>query len=414
MQNDCFPEAIMDWAKRPVSFLAHVNPRYPIKKDQELPFVEMASVAEQFGGIQRFDRRKLEGSGLARFAAKDTLFAKITPCPQNGKVAFVRDLPAPALYGIGSTELIVLSPKATCDPRFLYHLVCHHSFRGRAASRMEGSTGRQRVPEDVFYRRLLVPTPSKPEQVAIARVLDAVDAATDAVTRSITESRQLGNSLIVNAFERLGAPTRRLKEFVSDVRYGTSQASNERGWGHPTLRIPNVIGDQLSLDDVTCVDLPAAETNRLALRDGDLLLVRTNGNPNYVGRSAVFALPDHRVWVYASYLIRVRLKSGLLPEYANVFLSTERGRRELLRRVTTSAGNHNINSNSIRLLAIPVPESTDDQQSVVDIAAATRTRTAALVAKRAALQKLKAGLATDLLTGRVRVSHQHLETVGAT
>lgn len=87
---------------------------------------------------KNIDTRKMEGSGLSRFKVGDTLFAKITPCPENGKVAFVDSLPAE--LGIGSTEFIVLAPRDDCNPRFLYHLVCSHAVRGRAAARMEGST----------------------------------------------------------------------------------------------------------------------------------------------------------------------------------------------------------------------------------------------------------------------------------
>jgi type I restriction enzyme, S subunit len=128
-----------------VSALADVNPRYPAKKGRKYPFVEMASVGENFAGILKFDLRQLEGSGLSRFKVSDTLFAKITPCPENGKVAFVNTMSAE--LGLGSTEFIVLSPKAETDPLFLFHLACSHAVRGRAAARMEGSTGRQRVPE---------------------------------------------------------------------------------------------------------------------------------------------------------------------------------------------------------------------------------------------------------------------------
>src|SRR5207247_2222983 len=129
----------------------------------------------------------------------------------------------------------------------------------------------------------------------------------------------------------------------------------------------------------------------------------TNGNPTYVGRSAVFRAPDKRIWVYASYLIRVRLKNDLLPEYVHVFLTTERGRRELLRRVTTSAGNYNINGNSIRLLSLPVPQSKTDQEQIVDISRRTRSHIAALSAKETGLQQLKRSLMEALLTGRVRL-----------
>ncbi len=210
--------------------------------------------------------------------------------------------------------------------------------------------------------------------------------------------------MIADAFDRMDAENRKLGEFSIDVRYGTSQASSERGWGNPVLRIPNVVGDQLTLNDLAYVDLRPVDVDRLALNDGDLLLVRTNGNPNYVGRSAVFRRPDVRTWVYASYLIRVRLAGELLPDYVNVFLGSERGRRELLRRVTTSAGNHNINSNSIRLLSIPVPRDIEVQNEVVRLAQASRQVAAALQGKLLALQKLKQSLMHDLFTGAVRVN----------
>jgi type I restriction enzyme, S subunit len=117
----------------------------------------------------------------------------------------------------------------------------------------------------------------------------------------------------------------------------------------------------------------------------------------------VFSSPDARTWVYASYLIRVRLKTGLLPQYVNVFLGIERGRRELLRRVTTSAGNHNINSNSIRLVQLPVPNDENDQIRIVELARACRQHVNALRVNAMAIETLKKSLMDDLLTGRVRV-----------
>ena len=107
--------------------------------------------------------------------------------------------------------------------------------------------------------------------------------------------------------------------------------------------------------------------------------------------------------MYASYLIRVRLNNEVLPEFVNVFLGLERGRRELLRRVTTSAGNHNINSNSIRLLRIPVPDSTKAQTKIVKLASACRAHADAMRTRAVALGELKKALMHDLLTGRVRV-----------
>ncbi len=172
MQTDCFPNAISDWPRGPVNQLAKVNPRYAGKKNRIYPFVQMASVGENFAGMLTIASRKLKGSGLARFKVGDTLFAKITPCTENGKVAFVSDLPDAT--GLGSTEFIVLSPRKDTNPRFLYHLMCSYPVRGRCVARMEGSTGRQRVPDDVFVNRLTLPIPPPSEQADIARILDAV------------------------------------------------------------------------------------------------------------------------------------------------------------------------------------------------------------------------------------------------
>jgi type I restriction enzyme S subunit len=252
--------------------------------------------------------------------------------------------------------------------------------------------------------QLRLGVPSTPEeQAAIARILDAVDTVLERTRAAVERARELERSALEGVFESLDAPRLQLRAFTNDVRYGTSRASSDRGWGNPVLRIPNVVGDRLALTDLAFVELPPSDVERLSLVDGDLLLVRTNGNPHYVGRSVVFRSPDERTWVYASYLIRVRLKSGLLPEFVNVYLGLERGRRELLRRVTTSAGNHNINSNSIRLLRLPVPANEDAQARIVELARAFRNHLDALATKVAALEMLKKSLMHDLITGRVRV-----------
>lgn len=290
-----------------------------------------------------------------------------------------------------------VKPTRNDDLRYLFYLLDHLPLKMlNAATGVPGLSRR-----DAYA--LFGAFPREDEQVRIVFALDAVNLAVDRAREALERAREAERSLIAEAFNRMDAVSRRLGEFSTDVRYGTSQASSEREWGNPVLRIPNVVGDQLTLSDLVYVDLRPVDVARLTLVDGDLLLVRTNGNPNYVGRSAVFRKPDTRTWVYASYLIRVRLAGELLPDYVNVFLSSERGRRELLRRVTTSAGNHNINSNSIRLLSIPVPKDISVQREVVNVAEASRHVAALLKAKLATLEQLKKSLMHDLLTGSVRV-----------
>lgn len=320
-----------------------------------------------------------------------------------GRVGFVEaDMPGHAF----SNFLHLLRPDPEeINPRFFAWVLYRINQTGRII-RLEQQTTQMRNLNFRDYLTMPLPVPPPGEQDAIACILGGVDTALERTRAALERARELARSLLENSFDNLVAQRHRLGEFATDVRYGTSKASSDRGWGNPVLRIPNVVGDRLSLYDLAYVELPSSDLGSLHLQDGDLLLVRTNGNPNYVGRSVVFRHPDDRTWVYASYLIRVRLNDGLLPEFVNVFLGLERGRRELLRRVTTSAGNHNINSNSIRLLSLPVPGSKDAQARIVELAATCRAHVDALRTKAAALEVLKRSLMHDLLTGRVRVTSE--------
>ena len=100
------------------------------------------------------------GASGARFINGDTLFARITPCLENGKTAFVQCLPEETA-ATGSTEFIVLRSKRLC-PEMVYLLARSEDFRSHAIKSMSGATGRQRVREECFAS-FMVPTP--PQEV---------------------------------------------------------------------------------------------------------------------------------------------------------------------------------------------------------------------------------------------------------
>jgi type I restriction enzyme S subunit len=102
---------------------------------------------------------------------------------------------------------------------------------------------------------------------------------------------------------------------------------------------------------------------RLRLQDGDILFVRTNGNPDYVGRCAVFAREfitssgyDPHEFVFASYLIRARPDRGKVnPDYLQTYLTSTSARRALKERSRTSAGQYNINIEGLRSIPLMLP-----------------------------------------------------------
>lgn len=417
MQNDCFPETPPEWDKGPISMIADINPRYPIKKGQELPFIEMAAVAEQFGGIQRMDTRKLEGSGLARFKVGDTLFAKITPCPENGKVAFVHKLPSP--FGIGSTEFIVLSPKANCDPRYLYHLVCAHAVRGRAASRMEGSTGRQRVPDDVFEKRLLVPVPLLEEQACIAAFFDTLDDTIAKLLKATERAKDNKKALRQRLFSE---GTRReprkksavgmipkswevatVKSVVNEFQYGMSVPMQTSGT-LPILRMGNIQSGDVLLCDLKFVTLAERFTKPYLLNRGDVLFNRTNSQ-ELVGKMGIYRHDEP--CVFASYLIRLKPDSEQVDNYyLGQLLDSYDAQCRIKRYATPGVQQVNINATNLGKVLIPVPTGKaglDEQREIAAILEQADETIRAFGPKIKALHDLKRSLLHDLLTGTVRV-----------
>jgi len=97
--------------------------------------------------------------GLTLFEAGDVLFAKITPCMENGKGAFVESLPT--RYAFGSTEFHVLRPNGFINPKFLYYYTYNSIYRAYAAENMSGAAGQKRVASRFLKDTRLFLPPSK-------------------------------------------------------------------------------------------------------------------------------------------------------------------------------------------------------------------------------------------------------------
>jgi type I restriction enzyme S subunit len=127
-----------------LSELVEFNPKRPLKKGSLAPFIEMAALPESSRDVTNIYEREYKGGG-AKFTNGDTLFARITPCLENGKTAKVTGLKCGDV-GHGSTEFIVMSPHNPAeDEDYVYYLARLPDFRAYAQARMEGTSGRQRV-----------------------------------------------------------------------------------------------------------------------------------------------------------------------------------------------------------------------------------------------------------------------------
>jgi len=208
------------------------------------------------------------------------------------------------------------------------------------------------------FEALTIPVPPLDVQRRIAAILDQAEELIAKRRAAIALLDQLPQAIFLDMFSYAGAKwsSRTLGDLSLETRYGTSNKSGPTGY--QTLRIPNVLGGSIDTTDMKTVEVTLAEFNRLRLIDGDILFVRTNGNPDYVGRCAVFRNSQKLAGdcIYASYLIRLRPRlSDIDSVYLREFLLGESGRRQLRSNAKTSAGQYNINAEGISVVQVPVP-----------------------------------------------------------
>jgi type I restriction enzyme S subunit len=135
------------WGRASAPDCIAINPRVTVPRDGDKPFVPMGCLSNDSMLISDIESRS--GNSGAKFQNGDTLFARITPCLENGKTGFVQFLPTSQDVAFGSTEFIVLRSR-TLTPEFVYCLARSDEFRNAAIKSMSGATGRQRVQEKSF------------------------------------------------------------------------------------------------------------------------------------------------------------------------------------------------------------------------------------------------------------------------
>lgn len=183
-----------------------INPKttVPVLAETDLvSFLPMSVVSEEslsyteqkvpFGKVKK---------GYTKFQNEDILFAKITPCMENGKGCIVHNLSHG--IGFGSTEFHVLRCSKGVFPKFIYYFVIRRCFRAESKNKMSGAVGQQRVPVE-FLKEYSINLPSLPEQKAIVAKIETAFAAADkaekAISAALEQAKQLKQSILKRAFE---------------------------------------------------------------------------------------------------------------------------------------------------------------------------------------------------------------------
>lgn len=341
--------------------IADLNPPLAasLSDGDDVSFMPMAAVdADSVTAVDRETRLYSEVSkGFTPFLDGDVLVAKITPCFENGKIAQVR---LSRRYGFGSTEFHVVRPRSDrADARYLVHFLRQDRIRKQGESRMTGSAGQRRVPEN-FLAGLTIPLPPLPEQRRIAAILDKADALRSKRRAALAQLDTLSQSIFLDMFgdariERTRWPTVALEGIVKETKLGLVRGSQEFG---PDFPIPYVrmnaitrSGD-LELAGVQRTRATDAEVEAYRLEPGDFLF-NTRNSEDLVGKTALYR--GDGLHLFNNNLMRIRFTSEADPEFVAAAFRTAFVQHELNLRKSGTTNVFAIYYKDLRSLPLPLP-----------------------------------------------------------
>jgi type I restriction enzyme S subunit len=253
-------------------------------------------------------------------------------------------------------DIKALTPKSSVLPDYLFWFLLA---KAPDIERMgAGATVKGITLNDI--KAIQIPVPPLPEQ---RRIVDLLSRA-EGIVRLRREAEKKAAELIPALFlDMFGDPATNPKGWpvakvgallVEPPTLGTMAKPSSTDGKWLDLRVANIQGGQLTLDDRKWLDLPDAQVQRFALRRGDVVLARAIGSLDHLGKAVVLN-PDGD-WVFDSHLMRLRFdQSRLLPEVFKGFLESSTGREAFLKHTRRSAVQFNINGKEIRQIEIPVP-----------------------------------------------------------
>ena len=234
-----------EWIKIRAGDFMEFNPRLSIQKGAWATKIAMERLQSFTKYVSATDKAEFRGG--AKFCNGDTLMARITPCLENGKTAFI-DVLEDGEIGFGSTEFIVLrARKGISDPQFIYYLATSPFFRKQAIKSMVGSSGRQRVQQNVLDN-LELKVPDIVTQEKIGYILSCFDKKI-AINKQINDNlfeqmEALYRSCFVDYRPFGGSKPESWKQSdiyaLANIIYGAPFASkqfNTEGVGKPIIRI---------------------------------------------------------------------------------------------------------------------------------------------------------------------------------
>lgn len=338
------------------------NPKTPLQRGVETPFVDMNAIVPGLRRVTANERRVAISSG-SRFKHGDTLFARITPCLENGKIAQYSGDEA----AMGSTEFIVLRARpGVADQDYLYYFTLQRALRSAAEKSMVGASGRQRV--DIrSLTEFECQFPSQSEQRRIASFLSSYDDLIENNLRRMKLLEHMASDIFRNWFLEYRFPGHETRMFVT-----SGLGSVPQGWGvtsvincieiNPRIVLPRV-GSRpfvpmsgLSNDSMLISDVGDRDgSTGPKIQNGDTLFARItpcleNGKTGFVQ-----FLPDSQTVARGSTEFIVLRSKSLTPEFVYLLARSDGFRSNAIKSMTGASGRQRVQEQCFARFFIPHP-----------------------------------------------------------
>jgi len=289
-------------------------------------------------------KKSIKGCKKSRF--QDVIVSRVRPT--RGAISIIKENEIEI-----SSAFTVLKSKPNIDSKYLFYSLAYNKDFFRYLEKLQKGTSYPSCREQDILN-FIIHVPEMSIQKKIVSILEKVENAKKIRNEADELTTDFLKAVFLDMFGNGDKyPIKELKELIKEFKFGSSTKSGSEGYS--ILGIPNVIGDELKLENCNNVKFSQKEFENFKLKKDDILFVRTNGNPNYIGRCGVFQLKNNDKYVFASYLIRARVKSDLLePLFLKTFLELPIGRKYMLSKCRTTAGQYNINTQGLGSLKIPL------------------------------------------------------------
>jgi len=400
------------------------KPRALSLADSEMiPFVPMEHIPNDSTFSAKYDFRKPQEIRSGTFFHKgDLLVAKITPCFENGKQGIVNELPTD--FGYATTEVWPLHATDSASILFLSYYLKMRSVRAEIAGKMEGTTGRQRVPKHVL-EVLEIPLPPLSEQKKIAGVLSGVQEAKEKTEAVIQAAKELKKSLMKHLFTygpvsikeaenvslketEIGSMSKtwNVVEFRALLRQGTQNGvykpRKHYGKGVPIVDMRDIFASSiLAPERLERLELGTSDMCKYSLCDGDLLFARRSFKAAGSGKCQLVETTSEPT-VFSSSIIRVSPEKDQVISKCYLYFFLSPSGRRTMGRIIRHLAVSGISGGDLRTLPVPqIPLA--EQRMISEALSAIDQKIEAEENKKKALEELFKTLLENLMTAKIRV-----------